>query len=91
MERTELEKSLAAFAEANALDGVQIGFSRHTEGHEWFTLTAHWDNAPIKSGRGCTIAHGKTIAEAIAKARTQIADQRAVTIADEAIPVEKAA
>ena len=91
MERTELEKSLAAFAQANALSTITIGFSRHENGREWFNAVAHWGNAPTESGRGCAMAHADTIAEAIETLKGQIADQRTVTIADEAIPVEKAA
>lgn len=91
MERTELEKSLAAFIQENDLQTITIGFSQHTDGREWFTVTAFWNDAPTESGIGCTIAHGDTINVAIAKVRTQIADNRAVTIADEAIPMGEAA
>lgn len=90
MERTELEKSLAAFAQANALSTITIGFSRHESGLEWFAATAHWHKAPTESGLGCVIAHGDTIEEALANAKAQIADNRAVTIADEAIPMGEA-
>lgn len=91
MERTELEKSLAALAHANALTTITIGFSRLSSGLEWFNATAHWDKSPTESGHGCAIAHGDTIEEALANAKAQIADQRAVTIADEAIPMGEAA
>lgn len=91
MERTELEKSLAAFAQANALSTITIGFSRHESGCEWFNATAHWNKAPTESGLGCAIAHGDTIAEAVFLARMQVVDQRAVSIADEAIPMGEAA
>lgn len=91
MERTELEKSLAALAKANDFSSVTIGFVRNPEGHEWFTAVAHFYNATTESGHGCAVAQGDTIAEAVFLARMQIADQRAVTIADEAIPMGEAA
>lgn len=91
MERTELEKSLAALAKANDFSSVTIGFVRNPEGHEWFTAVAHFYNATTESGRGCAVAQGDTIAEAVFLARMQVVDQRAVSIADEAIPRGEAA
>ena len=83
---TALEQSIVALCDQHNLLSFSITYYR-ADHRNWFGASCQWADERCSQGRGVATGDGDDIAEALSRAIEKMAAKRAVTLADEALPV----